>query len=127
MANSTAFKPLSKNDVAEILGVTIRTIENHVAAGILPAPAAIGNRRYWHPVVFYRWLEKILLAEGLDTPVSEDEIPNAAATPQSGLPVSRPTGFVAKAGRPAQSRAKGSMVDRARARDSAALRKLQGQ
>ncbi len=36
MIHSAAFNPLSKNDAAEILGVTIRTIENHISAGLLP-------------------------------------------------------------------------------------------
>lgn len=44
MNAATAFKPLSKEDIADVLGVSIRTIENWVNEGILPAPTKLGNR-----------------------------------------------------------------------------------
>lgn len=126
MTHPAAFKPLSKNDVAEILGVSVRTIENHISAGLLPAPASIGNRRYWHPDVFYTWLGKCLRGEGQDASISDVEDPAATDITQSGSAESRIPSCAIQAGRPAQPRAKGSMVERARARDNAALRKLEG-
>lgn len=126
MTHPVAFKPLSKINVAEILGVSVRTIENHIAAGLLPAPASIGNRRYWHPDVFYTWLGKRLLGEGQDASISEVKDPAATDTPQSGPAESGIPSGVIQARRPAQPRVNGSMVERARARDSAALRKLEG-
>ena len=44
MTTANAFKPLSKEDLADVLGVSIRTIENWVNEGILPAPTKLGNR-----------------------------------------------------------------------------------
>jgi predicted DNA-binding transcriptional regulator AlpA len=64
--NTVAFIPLSKQDVAGILGVSIRTIENFVARGRMPAPAHIGARVLWHPDVFYSWLDQALRAGGWD-------------------------------------------------------------
>jgi predicted DNA-binding transcriptional regulator AlpA len=63
MTTATAFKPLSKEDLANVLGVSIRTIENWVNEGILPAPTKLGNRVYWHPNSFYAWLDRRLSAD----------------------------------------------------------------
>lgn len=63
MTTVTAFKPLTKDDIAEVLGVSLRTIENWVNEGALPAPKKLGNRVYWHPNVFYSWLEHRLTVE----------------------------------------------------------------
>ncbi len=51
------FTPLTKEDVADVLGVSLRTIENWVASEVFPAPASIGGRVFWHPDVFYSWLD----------------------------------------------------------------------
>ncbi|WP_233864700.1 helix-turn-helix transcriptional regulator [Paraburkholderia adhaesiva] len=63
-----AFRPLGKEDVAEILGVSIRTIDNYVAAGSMPAPAHIGTRAFWHPDIFYTWLDQALRGGGCVAP-----------------------------------------------------------
>ncbi len=55
-----AFTPLTKTDIATILQVTPRTIENFVNQGILPPPRAIGGRVFWHPDIFYTWLDSTL-------------------------------------------------------------------
>lgn len=55
-----AFKPLTKDDIAEVLGVSLRTVENWVNEGTLPAPRKLGNRVYWHPNTFYGWLDRYL-------------------------------------------------------------------
>lgn len=60
---TTAFKPLTKDDIAEVLGVSLRTIENWVNDGTVPAPKRLGNRVYWHPTVFYGWLEQRLTTD----------------------------------------------------------------
>jgi hypothetical protein len=54
------FKPLTKEDIAEVFRVTPRTIENWVEQGDMPAPVRIGNRVFWHPDVFYGWLHELL-------------------------------------------------------------------
>jgi excisionase family DNA binding protein len=60
---TTAFKPLTKDDIAEVLGVSLRTIENWVSDGTLPSPRKLGNRVFWHPTIFYAWLECVLTTE----------------------------------------------------------------
>lgn len=57
------FKPLTKDEVAEILGVSIRTVENYVNDGQMPAPASLGRRVYWHPDLFYAWLDSFLRSQ----------------------------------------------------------------
>jgi excisionase family DNA binding protein len=57
---TNAFKPMTKDDVAEVLGLSLRTVENWVNEGTLPSPTKLGNRVYWHPGVFYSWLERCL-------------------------------------------------------------------
>jgi len=65
-----AFKPLTKDDIAAVLSVSLRTIENWVQEGIVPPPAKIGNRVYWHPGVFYAWLEGRLTVAATDEEMS---------------------------------------------------------
>ena len=55
-----AFRPLSRLEVAEILSVSIRTLENWQKAGLMPRSVDIGGRVYWHPEVFYEWLDQRL-------------------------------------------------------------------
>lgn len=63
MSYAVPFKPLSKHDVAETLGVSVRTVENWVSEGQLHPPVKLGNRVYWHPNVFYAWLDRRLSAD----------------------------------------------------------------
>lgn len=72
MSAATAFKPLTKEDLADVLGVSIRTIENWVNEGILPVPTKLGNRVYWHPNTFYAWLDRRLSADPASTEVAQD-------------------------------------------------------
>lgn len=80
MSTATPFKPLTKDDIAEVLGVSARTIENWVNEGTLPAPKKLGNRVYWHPKAFYHWLDVSL------TDAAAISCDAAAAAPQSGIP-----------------------------------------
>jgi predicted DNA-binding transcriptional regulator AlpA len=75
MTTANAFKPLSKEDLANVLGVSIRTIENWVNEGILPPPTKLGNRVYWHPNTFYAWLDRRLSADA-----AMAEAPQGSAT-----------------------------------------------
>lgn len=52
--------PMPKEEVADLFGVTPRTIENWIEHEGLPAPVQIGNRVFWHPDVFYEWLDQRL-------------------------------------------------------------------
>lgn len=78
MAN--AFKPMTKDDVAEVLGLSLRTVENWVNEGTLPPPKKLGNRVYWHPHVFYSWLERSLAADA----ATDEMVPQSCALPPKG-------------------------------------------
>ncbi|RRS01081.1 DNA-binding protein [Aquabacterium soli] len=67
MDHHAPFTPLAKEDVANLFGVTTRTIENWIEDEGMPAPACIGNRVFWHPDVFYAWLDKRLRIPKADT------------------------------------------------------------
>ncbi|AJX33391.1 helix-turn-helix transcriptional regulator [Burkholderia oklahomensis] len=56
-----AFTPLTKQAVADVLDISVRSVENWINEGILPAPVKLGNRVYWHPEVFLGWLSRRLL------------------------------------------------------------------
>jgi predicted DNA-binding transcriptional regulator AlpA len=66
--NITPFKPLSKQDVADAIGCSIRTVENLVSSGELPPPVTIGRRVFWHPEIFYAWLDSTLRAPPTTAP-----------------------------------------------------------
>lgn len=55
-----AFKPLSRHDVAAILGVSVRTVENWRREQLIPPSVDIGGRVYWHPELFYAGLDAAL-------------------------------------------------------------------
>ena len=38
----------------------VRTLENWCRDGDMPQPAMLGSSRYWHPDVFYGWLDAVL-------------------------------------------------------------------
>lgn len=67
MDHHAPFTPLAKEDVANLFGVTTRTIENWIEDEGMPAPACIGNRVFWHPDVFYAWLDRRLRIPKADT------------------------------------------------------------
>ena len=66
-AAANAFKPLKKADIATTLGVTPRTVENWVSAGLIPAPTDLGGRVFWHPEMFYTWLDEYLRGKNFYT------------------------------------------------------------
>ncbi|AUL99641.1 hypothetical protein B4966_05285 [Rhodocyclaceae bacterium] len=55
-------KPLTKEDVANILSVSVRTVANWMSDGTLPKWHYIGRRAYWHPDAFQVWLDTRLKA-----------------------------------------------------------------
>ncbi|KUY86657.1 AlpA family transcriptional regulator [Burkholderia sp. RF4-BP95] len=78
-----SFTPLTKQAVADVLGISVRSVENWINDGTLPAPVKLGNRVYWHPEVFFGWLSRRLLepvAEGAaETPAAAPAPPKAVA------------------------------------------------
>lgn len=87
------FKPLTKEEIAEILDVSIRTVENFVSEGLMPAPVSLGRRVYWHPDLFYSWFDSYLRAQS-----SSGQSENIARPVPHAVPVTPVTG-VPKGGR----------------------------
>lgn len=85
MSPINAFKPLTKDAIADVLGISLRTIENWVNDGTLPAPKKLGNRVYWHPNAFYAWLDHRLTSND-ETEVLAD----ATSAPQAKLQKANP-------------------------------------
>jgi len=54
------FVPMTKEDVAAVLMCTPRTIENLMKSGGIPMPTLMAGRVFWHPDVFYSWLDSQL-------------------------------------------------------------------
>lgn len=78
MTASATFIPLTKQAVADSLGISVRSVENWINEGILPPPTKLGNRVYWHPDVYYGWLSR-RLKENPSEPVSAPAAPSAPA------------------------------------------------
>ena len=57
------FRPLTKEDVADHLRVTVRCVETWVEEGKIPSWRKIGTRCYWHPDVFFGWLAEYLKSD----------------------------------------------------------------
>jgi excisionase family DNA binding protein len=103
------FRPITREEAANILKVSLSTLDNIVAAGVMPAPRSIpgSRRKYWHPEVFYPWLNQQLRPQtSVDAPAS------AAALPTPGKPQGR------------RSAAPTGIADRARARNAQRLKEL---
>jgi len=72
------FVPMTKEDVAAVLMCTPRTIETLMKSGGIPMPTLLAGRVFWHPDVFYSWLDSSLRGglgarDGDDMPVLEGE------------------------------------------------------
>lgn len=80
---NSPLQPLTKEEVARILSVSKRTIENWIADGSLIAPTTIGRRVYWHPTAFYEWLNQRFEHQLAGCRVNE---PPAARPPRRGRP-----------------------------------------
>lgn len=52
------FQLLSRRQVAEILDVSVRTLDNWQKCERMPKAVDIGGRVYWHSEVFYGWLDQ---------------------------------------------------------------------
>jgi phage terminase Nu1 subunit (DNA packaging protein) len=58
----TPIIPITKEDAVRICKVSLRTVNKWIENQSIPMPTPIAGSRklYWHPDVFYRWLEKEL-------------------------------------------------------------------
>lgn len=93
------FKPITREEAAEILSVSLTTLDELVKAGALPAPRALGGQRrlYWHPAVFYSYLERALTTGEPEAPCDARSRPQPPAhapstrsvPPEPGTPAVR--------------------------------------
>lgn len=77
------FRPITREMAAEILGVSIRTLRNYVLDGRMPTPLTLGKTRflYWHPDVFYSWLQGALLQRQEELQVAHTAAENMKIAP----------------------------------------------
>jgi hypothetical protein len=110
----TPFIPVTREKAAEVLSVSLATIDNWIDSEILPPTTKIGKRlEYWHPDIFYGSLDALLRGNKTTIPVSEDAA--------SIAPVELPCTQVAKK---ALSKPIGSTALGVRAKDAANRAKL---
>ncbi|MEX3944353.1 helix-turn-helix transcriptional regulator [Paraburkholderia sp. BR10937] len=127
--STTPFTPITKESAAQILSVSVRTIDHYVADGRMPAPVHLGRRAYWHPDAFYGWLHRALGALGADE--SKEEAQRGAPPPGESVMLAaphRPTDGSpkrTKSGRNAQG-ARSPLGARVQNRDAALLAALNG-
>ncbi|QJD91654.1 helix-turn-helix domain-containing protein [Duganella dendranthematis] len=53
-------RAMSKEDVAEIVGCSVRNIEKMIKSGDIPEPKRLGGLVRWHSQVIYDWLNRVL-------------------------------------------------------------------
>lgn len=77
MTDAAPIKPLTREDVASLLGVSDKTIDKMVREGSLPRPWQLGScrRLYWHPDDWNLWIERQRLggSDQKDAPVTPIE------------------------------------------------------
>ena len=77
----TPFVPVLKADAATLLRVCAKTIDNYIAQGLLPKPTRFGMREMWHPDIFYAYLSRALLGDGL--PAAADKLSEPVETTEA--------------------------------------------
>lgn len=88
-----AFKPLSRHDVAAILGVSVRTVENWRRERLIPPSVDIGGRVYWHPELFYAALDATLRGNAV---TGDAGVPAVKKLPKSANRAPASTGALEK-------------------------------
>jgi excisionase family DNA binding protein len=89
--STTPFTPITKEDAAQILSVSVRTIDHYVQDGRMPAPRHLGRRAYWHPDAFYAWLHRALGAPDAVADALKDVLPVCTPQPdEAAMPIASP-------------------------------------
>ena len=60
MPSSEPIKPLTRDDVADLLGVSEKAIDKLIREGSIPRPWQLGScrRLYWNPADWNAWIEQ---------------------------------------------------------------------
>lgn len=77
------FKPVTKADAAQVLGVCTKSIDNYIRDGLLPQPARFAGRDLWHPDDFYGFLSAQLRGGQATSAVESINVAAEAPTPES--------------------------------------------
>ena len=78
------FVPMTKEAVAAVLDCTTRTIEIMMKSGEIPTPVRIAGHVFWHPEVFYSWLDNTL--RGHKAEALSDVLPIAVTKTETNKP-----------------------------------------
>jgi predicted DNA-binding transcriptional regulator AlpA len=75
---------ITKECAAELLSVSLRTINNWMSDGTLPPAQYIGRRAYWSPLLFQKWLDMRLgvTPEHAVQPTPHQALANCSALPK---------------------------------------------
>jgi predicted DNA-binding transcriptional regulator AlpA len=89
------FKPITREEAADILKISLSTLDNMIASGAIPVPVSINGsrRKYWHPDILYSWLDRELRRDTSKTDVPPEthsrdtprKPPGRKATPPMGI------------------------------------------
>lgn len=55
---SPLIRLISAKELAERLGISIRTLEDLIVRGEIPSPMRFGRARRWEPELVERWIKK---------------------------------------------------------------------
>lgn len=77
------FKPVTKADAAQVLGVCTKSVDNYIRDGLLPQPARFAGRDLWHPDDFYGFLSAKLRSGQATSTVESVDAPAEALTPEA--------------------------------------------
>lgn len=83
---NTPQKLVTKEMAAELLTVSMRTINNWISDGTLPMPTAIGRRVYWHPNEFREWQDSLFgRAEKFQGPAMQPPVKRSRGRPRNQM------------------------------------------
>lgn len=86
------FKPVTKADAAQVLGVCTKSIDNYIRDGLLPQPARFAGRDLWHPDDFYGFLSAKLRGGQAKSTVQNVDASAEAETPEASSASVAPNG-----------------------------------
>ncbi|MGE8166015.1 helix-turn-helix transcriptional regulator [Paraburkholderia sp. NPDC080076] len=128
---TTPFSPITKEQAAQILAVSVRTIDYYVRDGRMPAPIHLGRRAYWHPDLFFAWLDQALrepvdnMTEcGQTGPISVSPSVGGIAASETLQPAAKRRPLVRQGKDKKVSANRSSPATAVRARDAALLARL---
>jgi phage terminase Nu1 subunit (DNA packaging protein) len=93
------FTPVTKKRAADILQVSIRTLDYWLEHDEMPAPEHIGRQCYWHPDVFFAWLTAKLSRSPAEAGIPLDDGKDSAAPATSNPVADKSPARPAKQGR----------------------------